>query len=137
MAFKEDLQASAAVLVYGEPLRIPGELLTPIAYPVDPALLITELCQHMALLRPVPEARHASPDTIVHSDLEKCNLVFFRQDTTRRAFEPRYSGPYQVLSRKDKTMQFLVRGRPITMSANRVKPASTRPMAGTTTTHQP
>jgi transposase InsO family protein len=27
-AFKEDLQASVAELVYGEPLRIPGELLT-------------------------------------------------------------------------------------------------------------
>jgi hypothetical protein len=42
-AFKEDLQASAAELVYGEPLRIPGELLTPSANPVDPVLLITEL----------------------------------------------------------------------------------------------
>jgi hypothetical protein len=28
-AFKEDLQASVAELVYGEPLRLPGELLTP------------------------------------------------------------------------------------------------------------
>jgi hypothetical protein len=28
-SFKEDLQASVAELVYGEPLRIPGEFLTP------------------------------------------------------------------------------------------------------------
>jgi hypothetical protein len=42
-SFKEDLQASVAELVYGEPLRIPGELLTPTADPVDPALLIKEL----------------------------------------------------------------------------------------------
>jgi hypothetical protein len=60
-SFKEDLQASVAELVYGEPLRIPGELLTPTADPVDPALLITELRQHMARFRPVPAARHASP----------------------------------------------------------------------------
>jgi hypothetical protein len=59
-SFKEDLQASVAELVYGEPLRIPGKLLTPSANPVDPAFLITELCQHMAHLRPVPAARHAS-----------------------------------------------------------------------------
>jgi cleavage and polyadenylation specificity factor subunit 1 len=51
--FKEDLQASVAELVYGEPLRIPSELLTPSANPVDPALLITELRQHVARLRPV------------------------------------------------------------------------------------
>jgi transposase InsO family protein len=34
---KEDLQALVAELVYDEPLRIPGELLTPTAEPVDPA----------------------------------------------------------------------------------------------------
>jgi hypothetical protein len=38
LSFKEDLQASVAELVYGEPLRIPGELLTPTADSVDPAL---------------------------------------------------------------------------------------------------
>jgi hypothetical protein len=75
-AFKEDLQTSVAELVYGEPLRIPGELLTPTAKPVDPAHLITELRQHMARLRPVPAARHASPSTFVHSDLERFTHVF-------------------------------------------------------------
>jgi hypothetical protein len=39
--FKADLQASVAELVYGEPLSIPGELLTPAADPVEPAHLIT------------------------------------------------------------------------------------------------
>jgi hypothetical protein len=42
-SFKEDLQASVAELVYSKPLRIPGELLTLSANPVDPALLIAEL----------------------------------------------------------------------------------------------
>jgi len=28
-AYKEDLQSSAAELVYGEPLKVPGELLVP------------------------------------------------------------------------------------------------------------
>jgi hypothetical protein len=67
--FKEVLQASVAELVYGEILRIPGELLTPTADPVGLAHLITELRQHMTRLRPVPAARHASPSTFVHSDL--------------------------------------------------------------------
>jgi cleavage and polyadenylation specificity factor subunit 1 len=71
-AFRENLQASVAEIVYGEPLSIPGELLTPSADPVDPAHLITELRQHMAHLRPVPAVPRASPATFVHSDLEKC-----------------------------------------------------------------
>jgi transposase InsO family protein len=45
-AYKKDLQALVAELVYSEPLRIPGELLTPTAEPVDPAHLITEHRQH-------------------------------------------------------------------------------------------
>jgi cleavage and polyadenylation specificity factor subunit 1 len=123
-AYKEDLQASVAELVYGEPLRIPGELLTPTAEPVDPAQLTTELRQHMVRLRPVPAARHTSPSTFVHSDLERCTHVFLRQDATRRALEPPYSGPYRVLSRRVKTLQLLVRGRPVTVSMDRVKPGT-------------
>jgi hypothetical protein len=98
MAFKEGSQASVAELVYGEPLRIPGELLASAADPVEPAHLITELRQHIACLRLVQAACHASPATFVHSDLEKCTHVFLRQDATRRVLEPPDSGPYQVLS---------------------------------------
>jgi hypothetical protein len=122
-AFKADLQVSVAELVYGEPLRIPGELLTPTADPVDPAHLIIQLHQHMARLRPVPAVRHASPATFVHKDLHNCTHVLLCQDATRRALEPPYSGPYQVLSRKEKTLQVLVHGKPVTVSADRVKPA--------------
>jgi hypothetical protein len=105
-AFKEDLQASTAELVYSEPLRIPGELLTPTADPVDPAHLITELRQHMAHLRPIP--------------------------ATRRALEP----PYKVLSWREKTMKILLRDRPITVPTDRVKPAYilSETVRGTTTT---
>jgi hypothetical protein len=56
---------------------------------------------------------------------EKCTHVFLRQDATRRALEPPYSGPYKVLSRIVKTLQLLVRGRPVTVSADRVKPPYT------------
>jgi cleavage and polyadenylation specificity factor subunit 1 len=121
-SFKADLQASAE-LVYGEPLRIPRELLTPTADPVEPAHLITQLRRHMARLRPVPASHHASSATFVHKDLHNCTHVFLRHDATRRALELPYSGPYQVLSRREETLQLLVRGRPVTASADRVKPA--------------
>jgi hypothetical protein len=122
-AFKEDLQVSVAELLYGEPLKITGKILTPTAEPVDPAHLITELRQHMARLRPVPAARHDTPSTFVYSDLESCTHVFLRQDTMRRTLEPPYSVPYQVLSQIEKTLQLLVRRRPVTVSTDRVKPA--------------
>jgi hypothetical protein len=60
----------------------------------------------------------------MHSNLEKGTHVFLHQDTTRRDLElpAPYSGPYQVLSRKNKTLQLLICGRPVTVSAERVKP---------------
>jgi cleavage and polyadenylation specificity factor subunit 1 len=102
-AFKEDLQASVAELMYGEPLRIPGELLTSNAEPVDPAPLITELHQHMALLRPVLAVCYAFPATFVHSDLEKCTHVFLHQETMRWALEHPLQWPLQgpVTERED------------------------------------
>jgi hypothetical protein len=89
---------------------------------MDPALLITELRQHMAHLRSVPAAHHASPATFIHSTLEKFTHVFLRQDKTHRALEPPYSSPYQVLSQIDKTLQLLVHRRPVVMSVSRVEP---------------
>jgi hypothetical protein len=83
VAFEADLQASMAQLIYCESLRNSCELLTPIADPVEPAHLITQVRQHMARLTPVPVACHASPTTFVHSDLHKCLHVFVRSQRAR------------------------------------------------------
>jgi hypothetical protein len=40
-----------------------------------------------------------------------------------RALEPPYSGPYQLLSRKDKRLQLLKRCKPVTVLTDRVKAA--------------
>jgi hypothetical protein len=138
MAFKDDLRASVAELVYGEPLEIPCELLAPTAGPVNAVHLITELRQHMAHLRLVPAALHVSPATFVHSDLEKCTHVYLHHDAIRWALEPSYSGHYQVLSRREKTLRLLVRGRSVTVSTDRVKPVYmlNETDRGTTTAHR-
>jgi hypothetical protein len=75
-SLKADLQASVAELVYGEPLRIPGVLLTSTADLVEPAHLITRLRRHMARIRPVPASHHASSATFVHKDLHNSRLSF-------------------------------------------------------------
>ena len=122
-AFKEDLQASVAELVYGEPLRIPGEMLAAPPITGDPSELITQLRRHFEQLRPVPGARHASPAVFVHKDLAESTHVFLRQGAVRRPLEPPYSGPYKVLARTKKTMRIAINGRPVTVSTDRVKPA--------------
>jgi hypothetical protein len=46
-AFREDLQESAAELIHGKAIRIPSELRTSTADPVDPVHLTTEFHQHV------------------------------------------------------------------------------------------
>lgn len=122
-AYKEDLQSSAAELVYGEPLRVPGELLAPATPDVEPSVLMQQLRRHMESLRPIPAARHASYATFVHKDLKDITHVFLRHDAVRRSLEPPYSGPHRVVARTDKTFKLIVRGREVIVSADRVKPA--------------
>jgi hypothetical protein len=117
MRFKEDLQASVAELVHGKPLRISGELLNPTTDPLDPAHLITKLRQHMAHLRLMPATCNTSPATFMHSDLENCTHIILCQGATRRVLEPPYSGPYQVPSQREKTLQILMHIRPVTFIA--------------------
>ena len=84
---KDDLKASPAELLYGEPLRLPGELIAPTAYDnsEDPASFVNRLRGQMAVLRPIPASRHASPNIFVFKDLATCDQVFLRDDTVRRS----------------------------------------------------
>ena len=47
--------------------------------------------------------------------------AFLRQDTKLRSLETLYSGPHKMIARTDKAFQIIVRGRQITVSADRVK----------------
>jgi hypothetical protein len=128
-AFKEDLQVSLAELVYGEPLRVPPRATDP-NHQHCGAITPHQLPRPAyAAPSPVPAARHASPATFVHKDLRDSTHVFLQQDATRRALHTPYSGPHQVLSRRQKTFQLSARGKSITVSADRAKPVpcSTRP----------
>ena len=122
-AYKADLQASTAELVYGEPLRVPGELLVAVPQHFDTSSYIQQLRHHMSQLRPTPASRHASPGSFIHKDLPESTHVFLRKDGAQRSLQPPYSGPHQVISRMDKSMTIVVSGRHTTISTDTVKPA--------------
>jgi len=87
-AYKEELQSSAVELFYGEPLRVPGELLVPTTSRFKASTFIEQLRRHMDQLRPTPAACHAFPATFIHKNLQDSTHVFLRQDPIRRALEP-------------------------------------------------
>ncbi|XP_037270504.2 uncharacterized protein LOC119162137 [Rhipicephalus microplus] len=123
--FKPDIQATPVELVYGEPLRLPGELLSAPTSNVtssDPADFVARLCRTMAALRPSPPAtRHTKPTPFVFKDLATCSHAFLRDDTVRALFQPPYSGPYKVICRDDKTFTLQISGKDVRISIDRLK----------------
>ncbi|XP_046406332.1 uncharacterized protein LOC124171233 [Ischnura elegans] len=60
-AWKEDLQATSADLVYGASLRLPGEFLTPSSVPAPSGTaFVSQLREHFRKLTPKSAARHGS-----------------------------------------------------------------------------
>jgi len=74
-AWREDLQATAAELVYGETPRLPGQFLTqqPIENPNDGANFVKELRRHFDDLRPIDGTRHGERRPFVFKDLKTAN----------------------------------------------------------------
>ncbi|XP_052128576.1 uncharacterized protein LOC127750579 [Frankliniella occidentalis] len=127
-AFRPDLNASSAELVYGQPLRLPGEMIAPSNSPEryeDVSDLVVRLRRKMAELRPVPGSSHAKPHQFVFQDLDSCSHVFLRDDAVRKRLQQPYTGPHPVAQRDDKTVTILVNNAERRVSIDRVKPAFT------------
>jgi transposase InsO family protein len=122
---KEDIKSSPAELVYGEPLRVPGEFFTPSQNTITDADLLKNLRQTFANLRPSPVSRHANPDSFVFRELDSTPCVYERDDTVRGPLQRPYTGPYPVLTRTDKTFTILKNNKQVVVSKDRLKPAFT------------
>lgn len=123
-SFKDDLQASSAELVYGEPLRLPGEFFQVTAHDsTDISDFTTRLRNFAEKLRPLPTARHNKNNIFIYKDLTLSSHVFLRDDALRGSLQPPYIGPYEVLERSDKVFKILVKGKSVTVSIDRLKPA--------------
>lgn len=122
-ALKADISSTAAEMVYGTTLRLPGEFFTTSSSPLpDPTDYVSQLKTHMQRLRP-PPPRPALRNGILHPDLATCTHVFIRRDAVRKPLQPPYNGPYPVIRRTDKYFTLDVKGRHDTVSVDRLKPA--------------
>nr|VZH99086.1 unnamed protein product [Spirometra erinaceieuropaei] len=120
---KEDIQCTAAELVYGTPLRLPGEFVQPSTTNTNiTSTFVQQLKQRMAQLRPTP-TRLTSKHVFVHEDLKSAPFVFVRHDAVRQPLCPPYDGPYKVVQRKDKFYVLQKADKTDAVSIDRLKPA--------------
>lgn len=121
-AFKEDLGATAAEMVYGTTIRLPGEFLGERGTAIK-GDYIKNLSDLMRSLQPVQTSAHAGQTPFVHNALHTCTHAFVRNDAVSPPLQPPYDGPFEVLARTDKVFKLLVKGKEKHISIDRLKPA--------------
>ncbi|XP_058620662.1 metallophosphoesterase 1 isoform X4 [Onychostoma macrolepis] len=120
---KEDLQSSSAELVYGQPVRVPGDFVPSIMVPWSATLQRSALLDNARLFAPVPTSRHGLPQSHIPAGLQAADYVFIRHDAHRGLLHPPYEGPFRVLETGDKHFVVDRGGKPERLSIDRLKPA--------------
>lgn len=124
---KEDLHTSAAELVYGTVLTVPGDFIAPSLDTTATKEFLQNLRDDVRSLQPTPASRHCKIRAHVPNDLLKADYVFVRHDAHRPPLRCVYDGPYRVLRRDPKAYVIDVGGRHDTVTIDRLKPAYTDP----------
>jgi len=112
-SWKEDMGATTAEMVYGQPLRLPGQFLT--SQPTSESLssaapFVQQLKAAFEVLRPSSVVHHGDKKVFIFKDLATASHVFKHNDGYKRPLEQSYSGPYRVISRSDKCFTVHVSG---------------------------
>lgn len=122
-AWKDDVGSTSAEMVYGEPIRLPGQFLQDQKKEDRGDYdYISRLRKSMNQLRPQVR-RHGQRNTFIFKDMASTPQVFIRHDAPTGALQPPYDGPYEVLSRGEKTYKIRIRGKPVQVTIDRLKPA--------------
>lgn len=124
-ALKEDLQCTAAELVYGTTLRLPSEFFNSsnLTITPDPASYVAQLKGSMQQLRASPVRTQPQRKVYLNKDLPTSTHVFVRHDAVRKPLQSPYNGPYRVLKRADKHYTLEIGSRQEVVSLDRLKPA--------------
>ncbi|BHF77112.1 hypothetical protein SprV_0502021400 [Sparganum proliferum] len=123
-ALKSDLDCSAAELVYGTTLQLPGEMVTRTSREAGetPDNFVHRLRQFMRSLFSVPP-RTPTTESYVEKDLDNFTHVFVRCDRVRQPLESPHEGPLCVLAHNAKTCRILLGEKEDVVSVDRVKAA--------------
>ncbi|VDP46018.1 unnamed protein product [Schistosoma margrebowiei] len=122
-SLKADIQCSAAELVYGTTLRLPGEFFTPRSRPnFGKSGYVHRLSAFVRTLSPM-STRIQYRQVALPRELSTCTRVFIRVDSVRKHSQQPYEGSFHVIARHEKTFKVDRYGRVEIVSIDRLKPA--------------
>ncbi|CAH8665383.1 unnamed protein product [Schistosoma margrebowiei] len=120
---KEDIGCTAAELVYGTTLTLPGQLVNyEPTTPGETTHFASRLLQTMQNIKAIPPREHNNRVQL-DKNLETCKFVFVRVDTVKKPLKQPYKGPYKVIKRTQKYFIVNRDGNKQTISIDRIKPA--------------
>ena len=124
-AWREASDNSPAELLYGQSLRLPGQLVPGVhsEVPSDCPSSLAPFFRKMREQAPVRSSHHDSPPVHLPAALSTATQVYVRHDAVRRPLQRPYDGPFAVLRRGDKTFDIQRQDRQVTVSVDRLKPA--------------
>ncbi|GFR29446.1 retrovirus-related Pol polyprotein from transposon 412 [Trichonephila clavata] len=116
--WKEDLQATTAEMIFGIPIRLPGEYLCRSKRSADPVTFVGRPGNQCSL----SHFRHHGQHTIfARRDLGTCSHVFLRTDFLKKGLQPPYEIPYKVFDRTKKVFRILRHAKNVSVSIDRLK----------------
>ena len=123
---RDETSFSPAHLVYGAPLRLPGEFFAP-GPPQDVKVsdFVTQLQRSLRDMAPAAVEFHSTQPgkrSDPPASLAASRSVFVRVDAVKRPLTPPYIGPFPVLKRSNKTYVIVRNSKPWTVSVDRLKP---------------
>lgn len=124
-AIIEDLGVAPAQLLYGQPLRLPGELIVSNTLPdkVITTSYANSLHKTLSAVRPIHKRVRKQTNLFVPQDFKNCTHVFVREEVYKSSLNYPYSGPHKVISKNDKFYKILIKNKEHTISIDRLKPA--------------
>ena len=122
--YKEDLEASPAELLFGQCLRLPGDIIFPAMKNLDASSseLIQSMLSFSESLHPIPTRVQQNKPVFLPKTLEPCTHIFVKEDPIHPNLSPAYSGPYRVLQRNNEIFKIVKRGKIISIGINNIKP---------------
>lgn len=123
-SFKPDIGTTAAELVYGTTLRLPGELIANEDGQISPEEFVKGFTLAMRDIRPTKVNHHNTQfKPFISPELADTTHTFIRDDTVRPSLKQPYDGPFRVKEKCDKYFIIQRNGREDKVSIDRLKPA--------------
>ncbi len=120
-SINSDAEISPAVVLFGQELRLPGDLFAPCA-PESHSQFLQKISEASQKFRNM-QHHDTKKRSFVPQNFKTCTHVFVRDDSVKPPLTAAYKGPFKVIERGEKTYSVDINSKSKIISVDRLKPA--------------